>query len=1106
MYKINKNIFVTDITEKKKPTIYKNTLLETQKAITRQYNYIKNKSNIEKQITNNNLKIKNTIDKNKIAELKSDNKKLIKQQDLFKKYQSNLNEYKEYVKSYNEYKKVQEQKIINNINVDIKNFIQSNTATKTINFQDYQEITSNEKIMKNVISELAKNKDNKYIMSSGKKYITLNEHNYKKLLDVLNNVYDDEQVDSLVEHAKNIKNSGQITFKKLTDYTNYKFGQRKGGYFKYLNNTNIDLEKYGIFQEFKNENYDNNCIFNALKFLGMDEIKLNDLNLSLNNRYISLNDLEELAIKYNICLSVKYEYESGRTEKRILNKDAGIKYDLGLLEEHYFILEKVNYTSYSIEHYDILHDKKYFNEIIYYKEKSIKREQRFIDSYDLIKILIKNKDKYLKEIKPDIEILGNNFYNKVHKINNLEYDDEYMKENNLIIAKNKKDKKYLNVFFNIQATTQGIHKPYLICSVDDKGNELKYNVMKNGEQFIYNWLCNIKENVCLIAYNTSYDYKFIYNYLTEIQNEIIKGTNLIVVNAMFYNKHTNAKHKIKIVNCKNLIPLKLEEFKNTFKLEHMQQVINYKIYTETNIENIFFPIEEFKKDMTQQEQIIFSNYISNNNLIDETKFDIIKYAGSYCINECKLLKNGYNKFKENVKKNFNLEIDNYLTIPSMSEDYLINNNCFDGCYNLSGVPQVYISKCVVGGRSISQNNKKLCIDDDKIICLDKNSLYTYAMSQIKGFPKGTPKPLKQDELNLEFLKNQTAYYIQIKILKVNIKLKMPLTYMTEKDGTRFFTNNVENEIMFVGHIYFEDLIKYQNINYVIIDGYYFNEGYNNNINKISTDLYEKRNELKKNNNPEELIYKLFMNSSYGRTILKPVETKTKIKSKRSGYDKYILRHFDEIKEIVNISNEEDEEYSRYKINLLKNISTHKNSVHIGVDILDYSKRIMNEVICLGEKLNINIFYEDTDSIHLYKKDLQKLQNEYFKMYDKILIGDGIEQFKSEFKDWTIDKKLIDIHSNTLIILGKKAYLDVLQGTHKETGQIYYNYHYRLKGINQPSIDEKCKQLNINEFELYKLMFKGKEIEFNLSASGTQFKFNKDYTINTNDNFKRIIQY
>jgi hypothetical protein len=38
-----------------------------------------------------------------------------------------------------------------------------------------------------------------------------------------------------------------------------------------------------------------------------------------------------------------------------------------------------------------------------------------------------------------------------------------------------------------------------------------------------------------------------------------------------------------------------------------------------------------------------------------------------------------------------------------------------------------------------------------------------------------------------------------------------------------------------------------------------------------------------------------------------------------------------------------------------------------------SKRIMNEVICLAEDNEIEIFYQDTDSMHIQKADIPRLE-------------------------------------------------------------------------------------------------------------------------------------
>ena len=159
----------------------------------------------------------------------------------------------------------------------------------------------------------------------------------------------------------------------------------------------------------------------------------------------------------------------------------------------------------------------------------------------------------------------------------------------------------------------------------------------------------------------------------------------------------------------------------------------------------------------------------------------------------------------------NLNLDDYLTLPNMAHNALINNNCFEGCYYLSGIPQSYISKCIVGGRSMSANNEKLHIKN-KIVCLDAVSLYPSAMYQMKGFLKGLPKVLQPENKNMEFLNKQDGYYISIKINKVNKHLKMPLLNCIDENENRLFTNDLENKIkeifnnkfkLIAGNEYFE---------------------------------------------------------------------------------------------------------------------------------------------------------------------------------------------------------------------------------------------------------------------------------------------------------------
>ena len=76
------------------------------------------------------------------------------------------------------------------------------------------------------------------------------------------------------------------------------------------------------------------------------------------------------------------------------------------------------------------------------------------------------------------------------------------------------------------------------------------------------------------------------------------------------------------------------------------------------------------------------------------------------------------------------------------------------------------------------------------------------------------------------------------------------------------------------------MIIFDDADFEVIDGYYFNSGRNNTINNVIKNLYDLRRELHDADNPAEVVIKLLMNSMYGKTMIKPVETDTIIKYSR----------------------------------------------------------------------------------------------------------------------------------------------------------------------------------------------------------------------------------
>jgi len=946
------------------------------------------------------------------------------------------------------------------------------------------------------------------IMLDNANILTLNERNRIKLEELILDklIYQAEQT-SFGEIISSILKREFIEFMPVKEY-NQGFiddedeaptktkRKRSGAFFRYLNLTNIDLTRYGIYKEINNNNYIDNCLLYALRMGGLDHKKLESIKYMVHNRSIpkcSLNDLCNI-IKCRIIVKTD---NTKHKEQDTYGKEYEETYILGCLADHYFLIENTNITSYALENYFDLKDINEFNYIYKMRDERYRRDKsRVIDSYDVIKILLNNKDKLIREMTlDDIEKIGNTpFYDQVkQEIINLEYNDEiclhYIKDKDFK-EKDEDDNEiiYKNVFFDFETRTTKddlTHKPYL-CRTYDGENSLEFF----GENCGFDMLCSLKSNTRLIAHNATYDLNFIFNYL-KIKNRMMRGTHLIGASATF------GDYKIQIKDSYNLISHPLKQFKNIFKLDVGKEVMNYDLYNDDDLFNeryldIDFVLNNYinKKDHNQ-----FIENIDRWNLrLENNKYDIIEYSNRYCEIDCKVLYDGYNTFRNWILESFDIDINNTLTSASLAHKYFIKKGCYYDVYQLAGIPQRFIQGCVVGGRTMISNNKKEWVQDKIINDFDAVSLYPSAMARMKGFLKGKPKVIQN--FNYNWLSNQDGYFVDVKILKVGIKRSFSLMSEKNDEGIRIFNNDMENKIIRVDKTGLEDLIKFQKIEFEIIRGYYFNEGFNTNINKTIKYLFSERLRYKELKNPIQEIYKLIMNSAYGKTIMKEIDTEDHFINSKKNYDVFLMRNYNSIKEITQINED------KYIISTYKNISCHKNIPHVGVCVLSMSKRIMNEVMCLAEDKGLNIYYQDTDSMHIDDKDIKILEDDFKKIYNRDLIGEQMGQFHSDFEFYDEDgnkrKDIKNIKAVESIFLGKKCYIDKLEGTNSN-GEKEIDYHVRMKGIPEKVIYYTSDLLGYsNVLEMYKDLHAGKEIEFDLTMEGKRpcFKQNKDMTIET----------
>jgi len=916
----------------------------------------------------------------------------------------------------------------------------------------------------------------------------------------------------IIEHIYSLINiNASIKFKTFAN--THKNNNVVGAFFPYYNRTKLNLERYQITN---GENGDpetninnDNCLIYALRLLKIEEEKIIIIKKYVCNGKIPMcklkNICEDVGIRINL-ITEKNDKGENKNKKVLYGKEGRI-YNICCVVEHYFIFDdETPYTKYYIDNYERLKDVKDGNYI--YNNMNQKKKNRVINSFNLIMALLENKEQLLNKI----DYANINLYDEPYKgyiidedesnFKDLYFDPKYNAK--LYEEEEPKEPKAKTpiIIFDFETYTENnIHIPYLCCSIDENNNKRRFIGEDCGEQL----LKSLKSDVILMAHNAKYDMRFIIKNLSKC-NEINNGSSFITFSGYYKN------FKITIKDSYKLIASKASEMPNMFLSSDeckkiKKEVMPYGVYNRQNLIKKYIELDECLKYLkTDEEKEEFITNCKNWQLLNNNMVDILEYSIIYCNMDCEILKKCYSVFREWCLNDFKLDIDEILTIPSLAERYFKNCGCFEGCYKLSGLPQLFISRSVVGGRTMMRNNEKSIIENMVLNDFDAVSLYPSAMARINGFLKGLPKVIKTSNLNYESIKNYDGYFIQIKIKKVGIKRSFSLmSYKTDK-GIRDFNNDMIDKIMIVDKTTTEDLINFQNVEFEILRGYYFDEGFNNKIVETIKYLFSKRVELKKKTkehpegNKSEVIYKLIMNAGYGKLITKPHDTKIKFFDDEKTFNIYLSRNYN----IVNNYIEYTKGKFRIEINEMK--GNQYNYCHLGSEILSMSKRIMNEVICTAEDNNLNIYYQDTDSIHINDEDIKKLSEIYENKYNKVLIGKGMGQFHSDFKMEVKDKQIKNIVSTGLIMLGKKSYIDKLRGE-DENGNFHYDYHIRLKGINEEAIKQKIKDnYNNNPYELYKDLYKGEKIIFDLTANGYKccFEFNKSYGVSTKTSFSREV--
>ena len=255
------------------------------------------------------------------------------------------------------------------------------------------------------------------------------------------------------------------------------------------------------------------------------------------------------------------------------------------------------------------------------------------------------------------------------------------------------------------------------------------------------------------------------------------------------------------------MPMALREFGKCFNLDCHKEVMPYGIYTHQNDDIGACCVQDALDILKDDDKQQFLNNFEQWDCIlgkgmDNQMFGLIKHSSIYCKMDCKVLMDGYEVFRGWMLEHTELYVDNVITLQYMASSFMLKSGCYDTLYQISGVLQQFISRCVVGGRAMTNSNKQYHVKRNTAD-VDACSLYPSAMHYMDGFLEDKPKLL--NDRSYEFLKQQDEYFIIIKITKPNKHLDFPLTSKINEDGVIYVNNDMENAIIYIGKVGLEEI-------------------------------------------------------------------------------------------------------------------------------------------------------------------------------------------------------------------------------------------------------------------------------------------------------------
>lgn len=948
----------------------------------------------------------------------------------------------------------------------------------------------------------------------------------------INNLFVDEenQYSSGADIELNVLPTSTVEVEWLNNPSRSR-SERKN-FFRYLTKADYKLEEFQVFAEdYFIKRYDDEadvidypCFLFSLNEAGVDTYEVKQISQTMYNSGATVDFIRKTAKAFGLNISVKQYYLNKKTGRAENNKSfygdknelvwrlnhSGVV-NLGSVGGHLFAIKPTKITKAALNHPDLVREHGRTDFIVKNGRASFNSQRiKFLDSYEVISYLYHNRETHLKTItQQNMPLLINNKYQEVRELNESDFNEINFKpigrrktcEEKVGQAPFRKFIKegeggkfvdveeYNIVYFDFETLVKdGKHVPYCVsyCIATQNSSDA-FVVPEFGEtKNIYGFKCAKKfleslpkkSRNLLWAHNAGFDSRFLLKYLrfsSKDVNIIDSGTKLKQAKGFYKGREIVIKDTMSFLAGRlESLPKMFEDATGSLSLEkecfphNLINKSNYKSMWSLRYLNSYSDKDTLLKNATSI------------GAIKDDKFDCQTYAIHYCNRDVDVLKTCFETFRKLVFDEYQLDVYRFLSISSLSLAYQHNEGCFDGCYEMNSVLLGFLREATVGGRVMTRDNQKHHTKH-KLSDFDAVSLYPSAMVELPGYVKGKAKLFKNA------IPSDADYYVaRVRFDSIGKKRHFPLMSYYE-NGSRNFTNDIVGRTMIVGKQALEDMAEFQDATFTIIEGMYWNEGFNDQITKTIRKMFNARLKYKAEGNALQNVIKLMMNSSYGKLLMKPiVKQKVIVSGGQEKINDYTSKNIHKMISRTPINNKMAlfEEH--------KALTQHFSPVHLGIQILDSSKHIMNRVMCLAEDIDAKIWYQDTDSMHIDYDAVSHLADAFKQKYNKELIGKQMGQFHTDFE---LEGSKGNIYAKESIFLGKKSYLDLLACD----GNDVEGMHIRMKGI--PS-----KLLEVDTYDIYIKLYNGESLSFDLSEICSIDINSKTQVISKRTSFTRKVSF